>query len=287
MELRNESNYKLKEILSVAKIAKSVYHYWKLRLSVTNQKDDNLIKMIKEIIAIHKNRIGYRTVTDELRDLGFIVNHKKVLRIMRENNLLCIKFKHRNRTYKSYKGKVGKTAKNKLNRRFVTDRPYQKLLTDVTQFNIKNGNKLYLSTIFDVCTKEIISYSVSKRPTLEFVMDSLSKAINVIPDLPYRTTIHSDQGWQYQHKTWVQTLKKNRIFQSMSRKGNCLDNSPMENFFGILKQEMFYGESFDSYDELEEEINDYMEYYNFVRKKRKLKSKTPVEYRNLALMKVA
>ncbi|WP_232781536.1 DDE-type integrase/transposase/recombinase, partial [Macrococcoides caseolyticum] len=113
---------------------------------------------------------------------------------MRENNLLCTKFKHRNRTYKSYKGKVGKTAKNKLNRRFVTNRPYQKLLTDVTQFNIKNGTKLYLSTIFDVCSKEIISYSISKRPTLEFVMESLLKAINVIPDLPYRTTIHSDQG---------------------------------------------------------------------------------------------
>ncbi|PKE05107.1 transposase, partial [Macrococcoides caseolyticum] len=85
-----------------------------------------------------------RTVTDELRELGFVVNHKKVLRIMRENNLLCTKFKHRNRTYKSHKGKVGKTAKNKLNRRFVTNRPYQKLLTDVTQFNIKNGTKLYL-----------------------------------------------------------------------------------------------------------------------------------------------
>ncbi|WP_331463363.1 DDE-type integrase/transposase/recombinase, partial [Macrococcoides bohemicum] len=84
---------------------------------------------------------------------------------------LCTKFKHRNRTYKSYKGKVGKTAKNKLNRRFVTNRPYQKLLTDVTQFNIKNGTKLYLSTIFDVCSKEIISYSISKRPTLEFVME--------------------------------------------------------------------------------------------------------------------
>ncbi|WP_232618447.1 IS3 family transposase [Macrococcoides caseolyticum] len=287
MELRNESNYKLKEILSVAMIAKSVYHYWKLRLSVTKHKDNYLITLIKEIINKHKNRIGYRTVTDELRELGFVVNHKKVLRIMRENNLLCTKFKYRNRTYKSYKGRVGKTAKNKLNRRFITNRPYQKLLTDVTQFNIKNGTKLYLSTIFDVCSKEIISYSISKRPTLEFVTELLLKAINVIPDLPYRTTIHSDQGWQYQHKSWIQTLKKNRIIQSMSRKGNCLDNSPMENFFGILKQEMFYGETFDSYDELEEEIIDYMEYYNLVRKKRKLKSKTPVEYRNLALMKVA
>ena len=271
----------------MAKIAKSVYHYWKIRLCVTKQKDYDLITLIKEIIEKHKHRIGYRKVTDELRDLGFVVNHKKVLRIMKENNLLCTKFKHRNRTYKSYKGNVGKTAKNKLNRRFITDRPYQKLLTDVTQFNINNGNRLYLSTIFDVCTKEIISYSISKRPTLEFVMESLSKAIKVIPNLPYRTTIHSDQGWQYQHKTWVQTLKKNRIIQSMSRKGNCLDNSPMENFFGILKQEMFYGESFGSYDELEKEINDYIEYYNLVRKKRKLKSKTPVEYRNLALMTVA
>lgn len=207
---------------------------------------------------------------------------------MRENKLLCIKFKHRNRNYKSYKGKVGKTAKNKLNRRFITDRPYQKLVTDVTQFSILNGRiKLYLSPVLDLFSREIISFSISRSPNMEFVLESLDKALDTIPKLAYRTTVHSDQGWQYQNKRWIEKLKTNNAIQSMSRKGNCLDNSPMENFFGLLKQEMFYGEKFNSFEELETEITDYIHYYNHIRRKSKIKDKTPVEYRNLTLKKVS
>ena len=242
--------------------------------------------MIKEIIEKNHERVGYRRITLELHAMGIIVNHKKVLRITRENKLLCTKFNHRSRNYKSYKGSTGKVAKNILNRRFVSDRPYQKLLTDITQFNIKNTNtKLYLSPVLDVFSKEIIAYSISRHPNLECALSSLNQAIKNIPELNYRTTVHSDQGWNYQHKAWVKALKDNHIFQSMSRKGNCYDNSPMENFFGLLKQEMFYGEEFNSYEELELEIHKYINYYNNVRRKVNLKGKTPVEYRNLALGK--
>lgn len=220
--------------------------------------------------------------------MGFKINHKKVLRLTRENNLLCTKFSHKSRSYKSYKGRTGKVAKNKLNRRFLTDRPYQKLLTDITQFNINNSNdKLYLSPILDVFSKEIISYSINRNPNLELALSSLESSINSIPSLNYRTTIHSDQGWHYQHKAWIEKLRNHHIFQSMSRKGNCYDNSPMENFFGLLKQEMFYGEKFNSYEELELEIHKYIYYYNNVRRKVNLKGKTPVEYRNLALKEIA
>ncbi len=264
-----------------------MYHYWKIKLKLIDQREQNILATIKDIITLHKERAGYRTVIDELHVMGYTVNHKKVLRIMKENNLLCTKYKHRNKNYKSYKGKIGKVAKNKLNRRFISDRPDQKLLTDVTQFNIKNGSmKVYFSPVFDVSSKEIIAYSISKSPSLEFVMKSLVDTLKALPDLTYRTTIHSDQGWHYQHKSWIETLNKNKVIQSMSRKGNCLDNSPMENFFGLMKQEMFYGEDFKSFEALEAEIKEYVYYYNNVRKKRKLKSKTPVEYRNLAFEKL-
>ncbi|WP_325890411.1 IS3 family transposase [Mammaliicoccus lentus] len=288
IELRKQYNFKLCDMLDVAKISKSVYHYWKVNLKIVKQKDNTILELIKDIIKVHKGRVGYRRVSLELKRLGHKINHKKVLRIMREHKLLCVKFKHRNRSYKSYKGQVGKVAKNKLNRRFISDRPYQKLLTDVTQFSIQNGSiKLYLSPILDVYSKEIISYSISKRPTLDFVLKSMEEAITCIPKLSYRTIIHTDQGWHYQNKNWIKKIRNHKIIQSMSRKGNCLDNSPMENFFGLLKQEMFYGVNFKSYEELENEIKDYINYYNHIRRKENLKGKTPVEYRNLALERVA
>ncbi|MCU7203584.1 IS3 family transposase [Turicibacter sanguinis] len=128
-----------------------------------------------------------------------------------------------------------------------------------------------------MATGEILSFSMSHKPDLSFVMESLNQVLPIIKQATYRTTIHSDQGWQYQHQKWVQTLKKNRVFQSMSRKGNCLDNSPMENFFGILKQEMYYGKRFKTYEELKEAIEKYIYYHNHKRIKRKLAGMSPVQ----------
>ncbi|PFN76999.1 hypothetical protein COJ85_32250 [Bacillus sp. AFS076308] len=101
---------------------------------------------------------------------------------------------------------------------------------------------------------EVLSYGISMRPTLYLALNPLEEALKIVKNSKYRTTIHSDQGWHYQHKKWVKTLKKNKVFQSMSRKGNCLDNSPMENFFGLLKQEMYYGESLSSFEVLKKEL---------------------------------
>ena len=109
-------------------------------------------------------------------------------------------------------------------------------------------------------------------------MKPLEEALDIVKDSKYRTTIHSDQGWHYQHNKWVKTLKENNVFQSMSRKGNCLDNSPMENFFGLLKQEMYYGEAY-PYEELKTRIEDYINYYNNKRIKKKLAGMSPVQYR--------
>ena len=198
---------------------------------------------------------------------------------MKRLGLICVKFSHKSRKYRSYKGTIGIIAKNRIHRRFNTTHVYQKLTTDVTEFKTQEGKKLYLSPIMDMATGEILSFSIHHRPDLDFVMESLKGVLPILKQAKYRTTIHSDQGWQYQHQKWVKTLKRNKIFQSMSRKGNCLDNSPMENFFGILKQEMYHGKKFKTYEELKVAIETYIYYYNHKRIKTKLAGMSPVQYR--------
>lgn len=189
------------------------------------------------------------------------------------------KFMRKSRRYSSYKGTVGTVAKNRINRRFYTNITHQKLTTDITEFKCLEGHKLYLSPILDMYNGEILSYGISMHPTLDFVMKPLEEALQIVKEARYRTTIHSDQGWHYQHKKWVKTLKNNNVFQSMSRKGNCIDNSPMENFFGLLKQEMYYGEALRTYEELKRDIESYIHYYNHKRIKQKLAGMSPVQYR--------
>lgn len=193
--------------------------------------------------------------------------------------LTCKKFTHRGRRYSSFKGKVGKIANNLMNRRFKTDRPYQKIVTDITEFKLKNEQKLYLSTFMDVYNSEIISFTTSNRPTLDIVINPLQELIDRKPKTSYRLTIHSNQGSHYQHAEYIKHLKDNKIFQSMSRKGNCLDNSLMENFFGLLKQEMFYGNEYGDFNQLEKAIHQYIDYYNNERIKAKLKGLSPINYR--------
>ena len=196
---------------------------------------------------------------------------------MREEKLLCTKFKRKSRKYSSYKGEVGKVAPNVVNRDFIATRPNQLWLTDVTEFRIKSKEeKIYLSPILDVYNSEIISY----HPTIELTNSMLDKALRKISEEDKnKLIIHSDQGFHYQHSSWSCKLEENNIIQSMSRKGNCLDNSPMENFFGILKQEMFYGIEFKNYKELIKEIGKYIEWYNKDRIKTKLKGMSPINYR--------
>ena len=131
----------------------------------------------------------------------------------------------------------------------------------------------------DIYNLEIISYRISKQPNGETVMSGLQEAIEKTNDCKFRRTFHSDQGWAYQMKAYSKAIKENKIYQSMSRKGNCFDNSPMENFFGILKQEMYYGETYCSFEELKMAIDKYIKYYNEKRIKAKLGWCSPVQYR--------
>lgn len=179
--------------------------------------------------------------------------------------------------YRSYKGQVGKIAPNLIQRNFKADAPNKKWTTDITEFSLF-GKKLYLSPILDMYNGEIISYNISEHPVLNQVLDMLNQAFLKIPD-DTNLIFHSDQGWQYQHKQYQKRLQEKGIRQSMSRKGSCLDNSVMENFFGLLKSELLYLREFSSVEEFRVELEKYIDYYNNKRIKNKLKGLSPVQYR--------
>ncbi len=223
---------------------------------------------------MNKGRYGYRRITIALHKLGFNINHKVVMRIMKEENLTC---KVRLKKYRLYRGTEGKIAPNIIKRNFTATKPDQKWTTDITEFHLF-GRKVYLSPILDMYNGEIVSYEISERPVLTQVLSMLDKAFKNRPHSK-GCILHSDQGWQYQHSSYQETLINHAIIQSMSRKGNCLDNSVMENFFGLLKSELLYLEESTSYEDFINKLKDYIDYYNTKRIKLKLKGMSPVEYR--------
>ena len=248
--------------------------YYHLKKS---KKEDKYKVEKDEILLIfqeNKGRYGYRRIALEMRNRGYIINHKTVLKLMKLLKLQCFV---RIRKYRSYKGTIGMVCNNLLNRNFKADSPNEKWVTDVTQFSLF-GEKLYLSPIIDLFNGEVVSYNISERPVFAQVMDMIKIAFNKIPNNT-NLILHSDQGWQYQMNQYQQALKDKGIRQSMSRKGNCLDNSCAENFFGLLKSELLYLQEFESREHFKRELIEYIEYYNNKRIKGKLKGMSPVQYR--------
>jgi putative transposase len=210
-------------------------YYYHAKRQAEPDKYGGAKKEIEAIYHENKGRYGYRRITAELRSRGFILNHKTVQRLMNALGVIC---RVRMKKYKSYKGDVGKITSNLLERNFEAAKPNQKWVTDVTEFSLF-GQKLYLSPILDLCSRDIVSYTILDKPVLSMVTEMLNKAFTQIPD-DTNLILHSDQGWQYQHKQYQRMLKEKGIRQSMSRKGNCLDNAVIENFFGLLKSELLY-----------------------------------------------
>lgn len=258
--------------MKLAKLPRSTYYYY------CKERVDRYVVEKQEIESIYtenKGRYGYRRILAILQQRGYIINHKTVLKLMKSLNL---KGKQRkNDKYHSYKGEVGKVAENILNRDFTASKPYEKITTDVTQFKV-GDEKIYLAPIMDLYNREIISYSISLSPNLEQQREMLQGLFEVMPE-EARPIFHSDQGWQYQHAEYQRILKEHSIIQSMSRKGNCMDNGAMENFFGRLKVEMFYGEKFKTTEEFIVQLKEYINYYNNERISLKLKGLSPVQYR--------
>ena len=197
---------------------------------------------------------------------------------MKELGLVC---RVRMKKYRSYKGEMGKIAPNLLKRDFYAEKPNQKWVTDVTEFHLF-GKKLYLSPILDLYSRDLVSYTISERPVLSMVTSMLDKAFEKIPD-GTDLILHSDQGWQYQQKIYQRMLREKGIRQSMSRKGNCLDNAVIENFFGLLKTELLYLQEFESMEHFKQELIEYLDYYNNRRIKAKLKDLPPALHRQQAL----
>lgn len=260
-------------MLKLSGIVRSTYYYYLKQKDVDKYED--LKQKIIEIFNQHKSRYGYRRILAVLKQKGYTINHKTVQKLM---NTLGLKGKQRkNGKYHSYKGEVGKVADNILKRDFYAAKPFEKLSTDVTEFKV-SGNKVYLSPVMDLYNREIVSYSISLSPNLWQIREMLDKLFDKLPT-DARPILHSDQGWQYQHSEYQRLLSEHNIIQSMSRKGNCMDNGAMENFFGRLKVEMFYGEKFESVNAFIDELKRYIDYYNNDRISIKLKGMSPVQYR--------
>ena len=274
-ELRREHNLAI--LLEIAQLPKATFYYHRKN----QDKKDKYAQAKAEITAIfheNKGRYGYRRITDALRNQGFGLNHKTVQRLMKELGLVC---RVRMKKYRSYKGEAGKVADNELNREFRAEKPNQKWVTDVTEFRLF-GQKLYLSPILDLYSGDIVTYTISDSPNLLMVTTMLEQAFQQIPDNT-GLLLHSDQGWHYQHKQYRRMLEEKGVKQSMSRKGNCYDNSVMENFFGHLKSELLYLQEFDSVEHFKAELIDYIDYYNNQRIKARLKGLPPALHRQQAL----
>lgn len=270
-ELRH--THKITLLLDVAGMARSTYYYHVKQL----KKPDKYAAAKQEITTIYeenRKRVGYRRITLELHNRGYHINHKTVQRLMKQLGLFC---RVRMKKYNSYRGEVGEIAPDLLQRNFHADKPNEKWVTDVTEFSLF-GQKLYLSPILDLYNREIVSYSISHHPRFSQTVDMLEQAFQRIPN-GTNLILHSDQGWQYQMKPYQRMLKNKGVRQSMSRKGNCLDNAVMENFFGILKSELLYLQNFSSMEHFIQELVDYLDYYNNRRIKQKLKGMCPVQFR--------
>ena len=271
-ELRHE--HKIGLLIDIAKIPRSTYYYYSKQFA--NPKPDKYAEIKVEIWRIYdgsKGRYGYRRITEELRKT-YLINHKTVQRLMRKIGIFCHVRMHK---YNSFRGEVGRIVLNLLERNFKAEKPNQKWATDVTEFALF-GIKLYLSPIIDLFNGEVVAYNLSRHSNLNQVTDMLNQAFAKIPDNT-GLILHSDQGWQYQHKQYQKMLKDKGIRQSMSRKGNCLDNACAENFFDLLKTELLYLQEFDSIEHFISELHTYIEWYNTKRIKLKLDGMSPVQYR--------
>ena len=252
---------------------RSTYYYQERAIKAPDPYAD-LKDAILRIYNEHHRRYGYRRITAQLNNEGVIVNHKTVHKLMTQLGLRGV---HPNRHYHSFRGKVGEVAPNVIDRNFVAARPLEKCTTDVTQICIHDV-KSYLSPVLDMFNGEILGYTISRSPDLKMVTSMLRKVFHR-GETYDGLIMHSDQGWHYQHPQYQKMLKDIGIVQSMSRKGNCLDNAIMESFFGTMKNELLYLQEWDSIEQFEKALRTYIVYYNEKRIMNRLNGMSPVQYR--------
>lgn len=236
----------------------------------------------REVFSRTPNGCGHRQVAMCIRsELGVRVADKTVLKLMREAGLRCgIRRRNPWRAYSSYRGDSGAPAPNLLARDFSADGPWQKLATDVTEVAQPWG-KAYLAPVIDLYSGEVLGMSVSRSPNLAQQRRLLGQVLAKMPE-GAGPVLHSDMGWQYQHDWWRSELRANGVAQSMSRKGNCLDNACAEGFFGHFKDEVTRGVEWPDYASFERDVLAAVEHWNTRRRQKRLRGLTPAEYRRQA-----
>ena len=263
-------------------MARSTFFYHQKRLTQPD-KHAQLKAAIHASFRRNHARYGYRRIWQDLRNHGWVVNHKLVYKLMDQMGLKA-KVRPRRR-YGSYARVESRIAKNVLDRNFTPDAPNTAWVSDVTEFRVA-GQKVYLSPIMDLYDRSIIAHSVATAPTTAFTAASLQQAISQQQPAP-GWIMHTDQGVQYQHASWRNLIDNNGGIQSMSRRGNCYDNAVMENFFGHLKAEMYHGEKFGSVKEFTAAVDAYIDWYNVERLQLGLDGCTPMQYRDKAFKALA
>lgn len=267
------AEHRLEVLLEVAGLARSTFFYHQARLG---RPDPHAELKIAIITAFETSRRrGHRVVHHALRQAGWQVAKKTVLTLMRELGLVCLI--RRRRRFVSYQGEVGTITDNVLDRQFTATAPNEKWVTDVTEFRVTD-RKVYFSAVMDLFDRQIISYAVSTSPNLELTNSSLRDALATL-DAGQAPLVHSDQGFQYQHRSWRRLLAKAGATQSMSRKANCHDNAVMESFFGHLKEEMFHHTRYLSVEAFTTALDDYIAWFNTSRGHTHCEGLSPVQYR--------
>ncbi|QMH98381.1 IS3 family transposase [Escherichia coli] len=261
------------DLLKAAGLARSTLYY-QLSLQKAKDKYADVKQLIASIFHEHRGCYGYRRIHCELQKRGLKFSGKTVRKLMQQ---LGLKSPVRLKKYRSYRGNMGLAAENILQRQFKAEAPCEKWVTDITEFRA-GGQKLYLSPILDLFNGEIVAWETACRPTEELVKRMLNKGLESLAE-GEKPLLHSDQGWHYRIKSYQSALADKGLVQSMSRKGNCLDNAVMENFFGHLKEEMYYRRDYRSVEELENAVNEYITYWNQKRIKLSLGGLSPVEHR--------
>ena len=277
--------HRVRDLLEAAGLARSSYYY-----ALTHPQQPTRAQLrpkVAQIFSRTPNGCGHRQVAMCLRaEEGERIADKTVLKIMREMGLRCgIRRETNYHRYNSYKGSVGQSFDNIIGRDFKATGPWQKMGTDVTEFKLSFG-KAYLAPVYDFASKEIVAHSISMYPNLAQQQEMLQILMDAKP-AGAEPILHSDMGWQYQHETYIRTLADNGFIQSMSRKGNCIDNGATEQVFGHLKDEFFRGQDWQTFESFKADLDAYITHWNTTRRQVKLKGLTPAEYRDQALREAA
>ena len=270
--------HRLGDLLEAAGLARSSYHYALSHPKAPTRPE--LWEAAAEIFSRTANGCGHRQIAMCLRaERGVRIADKTVLKMMREMGIGCgIRRETDYHRYNSYRGKVGRTFENVIGRDFAADGPWQKMGTDVTEFRQPWG-KAYFAPVYDFGSKEIVAWSTSLRPDMAQQHELLDRLLERMPE-GASPVLHSDMGLQYQHAAWCDRLKGAGIVQSMSRKGNCLDNAATEQVFGHIKDEFFRGREWPGFEEFRRDLDAYVVHWNTRRRQVKLKGLTPEEFRN-------